>query len=152
MRARAGGVFAINVDRGDGSGFRPPPPNEGRGCASAVLGPESWRAGLNGSRTERGEHGWADGVDAVVPSRAGLSHKPAVDVSSHTVHDDGTRGSETYRDKAGRRRRRHLASPEARRARNAKARELHGLGKRIREIAHELGCGHGTVERALKEH
>ena len=152
VRARAGGVFAINVDRGDGSGFRPPPPDEVEAALRRFSDPSSGVQVSTAAAPSEESTAGADGVDAVVPSRAGLSHKPAVDVSSHTAHDDGTRGSETYRDKAGRRRRRHLASPEARRARNAKARELHGLGKSIREIAHELGCGHGTVERALKEH
>ncbi len=92
----------------------------------------------------------ADTVGTGVPSRTGLSHKPASGVPSPTIRNDGTEEPEVYRDRAGRRRRRRLASPEARRARNAKARELHALGMSIREIAHELGCGHGTVERALK--
>ena len=95
-------------------------------------------------------HSVTDTVGAGVPSRTGLSHKPASGVPSPTIRNDGTEAPEVYRDRAGRRRRRRLASPEARRARNAKARELHALGMSIREIAHELGCGHGTVERALK--
>ena len=146
-------MFAINVDRGDGSGFRPPPPDEVEAALRRLSDPSpgvrvSSGATPSGESTHAAE---ADAVDAGVPSRTGLSHKPAPGVPSLAGHDDGTGNPEVYRDKAGRRRRRRLASPEARRARNAKARELHALGKSIREIAHELGCGHGTVERALNE-
>ena len=57
---------------------------------------------------------------------------------------------ETYRDLAGRRRRRHLASPEERSTRDAEARRLRGAGMSYREIAQQLGCGRGTVERAVR--
>lgn len=152
VRARAGGVFAINVDRGDGGGFRPPPPDEVEAALRRFSDPSADVQVSSAPAPMEESTAGADGVDAVVPSRAGMSHKPAVGVPSRAARDDGTGEPQIYRDKAGRRRRRHLASPEARRARNAKARELHALGKSIREIAHELGCGHGTVERALKEH
>lgn len=153
VKARAGGVFAINVDRGDGSGFRRPPPDEVE-AALRRFSDSSPGARVSSAATPSGEStnaAAADAVDAGVPSRTGLSHQPASGVPSLTRHNDGTEEPEVYRDKAGRRRRRRLASPEARRARNEKARELHALGMSIREIAHELGCGHGTVERALKE-
>ena len=42
---------------------------------------------------------------------------------------------ETYRDQAGRRHRRHLASPEERDARDAEAPRLRVAGPRYREIA-----------------
>ena len=153
VKARAGGVFAINVDRGDGTGFQPPPPDEVEAALRRLSDPSpggrvSSAATPNGESTKAAE---ADTVDAGVPSRTGLSHKPARSVPSLTSHNDGTEEPDVYLDKAGRRRRHRLASPEARRARNAKARELHARGMSIREIAHELGCGHGTVERALKE-
>lgn len=153
VRARAGGVFAINVDRGDGNGFRPPPPDEVEAALQRFADPSTGvRVSSASSQSGELKHAAeADDVDGAVPSRNGLSRKLAPGVPSRTRHDDGTREPETYRDKAGRRRRRHLASPEARRARDAKARELHAFGKSIREIAHELGCGHGTVERALKK-
>ena len=153
VKARAGGVFAINVDRGDGTGFRPPPPDEVE-AALRRLSDLSLDVRVPSAATPSGEStnaAEADTLDAGVPSRTGLSHKPASGVPTSTLHNDGTEEPEVYRDKAGRRRRRRLASPEARRTRNAKARELHALGMSIREIAHELGCGHGTVERALKE-
>ena len=57
---------------------------------------------------------------------------------------------ETYHDQAGRRRRRHPASPEEREVRDAEARRLRTAGLSYREIAEQLGCGHGTVERAVK--
>lgn len=57
---------------------------------------------------------------------------------------------ETLRDQAGRRRRRHLASPEERNARDAEARRLRGAGLSYRQIAQQLGCGRGTVERAVR--
>lgn len=57
---------------------------------------------------------------------------------------------ETYRDQAGRRRRRHLASPEEREVRDAEARRLRVARLSYREIADQLGCGHGTVERAVR--
>ena len=57
---------------------------------------------------------------------------------------------ETYRDQAGRRHRRHLASPEKRYARDAEARRLRVAGLSYREIAQQLGCGRGTVERAVR--
>ena len=153
VKARAGGVFAINVDRGDGAGFRPPPPDAVEAALRRLSDPspdvrEPSAATPSGESTNAAA---ADTVDAGVPSRAGLSHELASGVPSPTIRNDGTEEPEVYRDKAGRRRRRRLASPEARRTRNAKARELHALGMSIREIAHELGCGHGTVERALKE-
>ena len=153
VKARAGGVFAINVDRGDGAGFRPPPPDAVEAALRRLSDPspdvrEPSAATPSGESTNAAA---ADTVDAGVPSRAGLSHEPASGVPSPTSRNDGTEEPEVYRDRAGRRRRRRLASPEARRTRNAKARELHALGMSIREIAHELGCGHGTVERALKE-
>ena len=56
---------------------------------------------------------------------------------------------ETYRDQAGRRRRRHLASPEERDARDAEARRLRAQGLSFRQIAQQLGWGRGTVERAV---
>ena len=152
VRARAGGVFAINVDRGDGGGFRPPPPDEVEAALRRFSDPSPDVQVSSAAAPMEESTAGADGVDAVVPSRAGLSHEPTPGVPSRPAHDDGTPEPEIYRDKAGRRRRRHLASPEARRARTAKARELRALGKSIREIAHELGCGHGTVERALKGH
>ena len=152
VRARAGGVFAINVDRGDGGGFRPPPPDEVEAALRRFSDPSPGVQVSSAAGPIEESTAGTDGVHAVVPSRAELSHEPALGVPSRPAHDDGTPEPEIYRDKAGRRRRRHLASPEARRARNAKARELHALGKSIREIAHELGCGHGTVERALKGH
>ena len=61
-----------------------------------------------------------------------------------------TQDGETSRDQAGRRRRRHLASPEEREARDAEARRLRVAGLSYREIAEELGCGRGTVERAVR--
>ena len=60
------------------------------------------------------------------------------------------RGLETYRDQAGQRRRRHLASPEERDARDAEARRLRVEGLSYREIAQQLGCGRGTVARAVR--
>ena len=57
---------------------------------------------------------------------------------------------ETSRDKAGRRRRWHSASPEEREARDAEARRLYDAGLSYREVADELGCGRGTVERAVR--
>ena len=60
------------------------------------------------------------------------------------------RDDETYRDQAGRRRRRHLASPEERDARDAEARRLRAKGLSFREIAQQLRWGRGTVERAVR--
>ena len=57
---------------------------------------------------------------------------------------------ETYVDQAGRRRRRHLASPEERDARDVEARKLRVKGLSFREIADQLGWGRGTVERAVR--
>ena len=52
---------------------------------------------------------------------------------------------------AGRRRRRHLASPEERDARDVAARRLRVVeGLSFRKIADQLGCGRGTVERAVR--
>ena len=57
---------------------------------------------------------------------------------------------ETYRDQAGRRRHQHFASPEERDARDLKARRLRAKGLSFRKIADRLGCGRGTVERAVR--
>ena len=57
--------------------------------------------------------------------------------------------TDTYRDRAGSRRQRHLLTPEQRQARDAEARRLHGLGGSLRSIARKLECGRGTVERAI---
>ena len=57
----------------------------------------------------------------------------------------------TYRDQGGRRRRRHLASPEERDARDVEVRRLRVVeGLSFRKIADRLGCGRGTVERAVR--
>ena len=58
---------------------------------------------------------------------------------------------ETYRDQAVRRRRRHLASPAERDARDVEARRLRVVERlSLRKIAVRLGCGRGTVERAVR--
>ena len=59
-----------------------------------------------------------------------------------------TQDDKTYRD--GRRRRRHLTSPEERDARDVEARRLRAKGLSFRKIADQLGCGRGTVERAVR--
>ena len=58
--------------------------------------------------------------------------------------------AETFLDRAGRRRRRHSASPEERAARDAEVRRWHEAGLSLREIAKQTGWGRGTVERAIR--
>ena len=57
--------------------------------------------------------------------------------------------AENYRDRAGRRHQRHLLTPEQRQVRDAEASRLHDLGWSFRRIAGKLGCGRGTVARAI---
>ncbi len=95
------------------------------------------------------QEGGSDGACAGVPTRHQLSRQPALGVPSRANEDDGT-GAETYVNQSGRRRRRRLASPAERRARDDRAREMHHLGSSYRDIAQRLRCGKGTVERAVQ--
>ena len=83
-----------------------------------------------------------------VPSRTELSCPLSSGVPSRAGEDNGTE-ADTYIDRAGHRRRRRLASPEDRHERDDTARRLYGSGWSYREIARALGCGRGTVERAI---
>ena len=98
-------------------------------------------------------HGLAAGERARRPARP--TARPTVPSAPAVSHAGyawamAEQDDETYRDQAGRRRRWHLASPEEREARDAQARQLRGAGLSYREIAQQLGCGRGTVARAVR--
>ena len=147
---RARDSFAITVDRGDGAGFKTPPRAEIEAALALFSRLDSGgRVSAAGGSGETPD-GSAGERRPDVPSGSRMSQGRPENVPSGVRPGDGPTEPETYRDRAGRLYRRHFASVEARRARNARARDLHARGRSIREIAQELAWSRGTVERAIK--